>query len=190
MKGIAMRLTILAGIFALLPGGLFAQSSSARSVSDVLADGTVKKSLASLNAMKGRMADRLAEIAAIPSPSGSEHQRAARTADWMRAIGLSDVIVDSAPNATGMIPGAEGSPLVKSSVEIARFLGHDPRLSNAGSSNMKVAIAGRVPAIGIGGERGGERGSPGEWADVPAMLSTAKHVFLLAVAMGNCTGAK
>ena len=42
-----------------------------------------------------------------------------------------------------------------------------------------------VVAIGTGGSRGGERGQPGEWADIDGMIRTAKHVFLLAVSLGG-----
>jgi len=414
-----MLRNVLSGILVCTAaGGLFGQSARRRPVSDLVADPAVKKSLAALDAMKVPMASRLAEIAAIESPSGQEQRRAAKTAEYMRAIGLSDVIVDAAPNAIGRIPGRSGkalvfistlddlqtvaehqkaaprppwvegdrvigpgsntssttismlaaaealigsglrpehdlvfaavaqeetgmtgmkklfqdyreralafvdilgdgrsisygaigihwwqvkasgpgghtlggglpnvnqaigrsvdrilqlpqperekssrtvlsisiinsgavfnhkpetgwfsldirstdagviseiedavrhilsqvsqetgiklemepfqltpggqipgaaeSPLVKTSVEIARFLGLDPTLSNSGSSNMNVAVGAGVSAIGLGGNRGGERGTPKEWADVPAMVTTAKHVFLLAVAMGNC----
>jgi acetylornithine deacetylase/succinyl-diaminopimelate desuccinylase-like protein len=85
----------------------------------------------------------------------------------------------------GQIPGAEQSALVRTAVEISEFLGLEPRLGNAGSSNMNVAIAGGTPAIGLGGERGGGRGFPDEWADIPAMVRTAKHVLLLAVTLGD-----
>ena len=70
----------------------------------------------------------------------------------------------------GQIPGARDSELVQTAAAIARQLGLDPAFSDAGSSNMNVAIAGGTPAIGLGGERGGERGEPGEWADIPAMM--------------------
>jgi hypothetical protein len=59
-------------------------------------------------------------------------------------------------------------------------LGFEPSLSNAGSSNMNIAIAGGVFAIGLGGDRGGERGYPDEWASITNMIQSAKHVFLLA----------
>jgi hypothetical protein len=32
---------------------------------------------------------------------------------------------------------------------------------------------------------GGARGQPGEFADIPAMVRTAKHVLLLAVVLGD-----
>ena len=32
-----------------------------------------------------------------------------------------------------------------------------------------------TPAIGIGGERGGQRGFPDEWGDIPQMMRTAKY---------------
>lgn len=60
----------------------------------------------------------------------------------------------------GQIPGALQSPLVTWSAAIARSMGREARLGNAGSSNMNIAIAGGTPAIGLGGERGGSAGSP------------------------------
>ncbi len=64
-----------------------------------------------------------------------------------------------------------------------KSLGVTPQLGNAGSSNLNVAIGGGTLAIGLGGERGGARGEPGEFADIPSMLRTAKVVALLAVVM-------
>lgn len=85
----------------------------------------------------------------------------------------------------GQLPGARESRLVRTSEAIARHLGLEPQLGNAGSSNMNVAIAGGSPAIGLGGERGGGRGTPEEWADVPALMRTAKHVTLLVAVLGR-----
>ena len=85
----------------------------------------------------------------------------------------------------GQIPGFRDSEVVRSSVAAARAVGLEPRLSNAGSSNMNVALGQGVPAIALGGSRGGERGFPGEWADVPAMIRSAQHVFLLAAGLGG-----
>ncbi len=85
----------------------------------------------------------------------------------------------------GQIPGAESSPLVKTAAAISRHLGYEPRLGNAGSSNMNVAVGGGTPAIGLGGDRGGARGTPEEWAGIPAMVRSAKHVFLLAATLGG-----
>lgn len=84
----------------------------------------------------------------------------------------------------GQLPGARNSTLVTTSTEIARHLGLTPALGNAGSSNMNVAIGGGVPAIGIGGDRGGARAETGEFADIPAMMRTATHVLLLAATVG------
>ena len=85
----------------------------------------------------------------------------------------------------GQIAGADTSRLVRASAAIAATLGLSPRLGNAGSANMNVPIAGGTPAIGIGGERGGRRGYADEWADIPAMVRTAKHVLLLGVLLGE-----
>jgi acetylornithine deacetylase/succinyl-diaminopimelate desuccinylase-like protein len=84
----------------------------------------------------------------------------------------------------GQIPGARQSALVTTSEAIARHFGLTPALNDTGSSNMNVPIAGGTPAIGIGGERGGARAEAGEFADVPAMIRTAKHVLLLAATIG------
>ncbi len=81
----------------------------------------------------------------------------------------------------GQIPDAINSQLVQAAVSVSRYLGYEPRLGNDGSSNMNIAIGGGTPAIGLGGSRGGQRGFPDEWADIPAMVRSAKHVFLLAV---------
>jgi hypothetical protein len=40
-------------------------------------------------------------------------------------------------------------------------------------------------AIGIGGERGGRRGFPDEWGDIPQLTRTAKYIVLLAAAVGK-----
>ncbi len=85
----------------------------------------------------------------------------------------------------GQIPGFRDSALVRSAEGAARHLGLEPQLGNAGSSNMNVALGQGIPAIGLGGSRGGERGFPGEWADIPAMVRSAQVVFLLAAAMGG-----
>lgn len=85
----------------------------------------------------------------------------------------------------GRIEGARDSRLVRTAVEISRHLGHEPALSESGSSNLNVAIGAGTPAIGLGGSRGGERGQPGEWADVDGLLRTAQHVLLLAAVLGG-----
>jgi acetylornithine deacetylase/succinyl-diaminopimelate desuccinylase-like protein len=85
----------------------------------------------------------------------------------------------------GQIPGARHSRLVRSSESVARHLGLDPAFNPAGSSNMNVAVARGIPAIGLGGSRGGDRGQSGEWADVPAMMRTAEHVYLLAILLST-----
>jgi len=79
----------------------------------------------------------------------------------------------------GQIPGLAEAPLVQTAADISRYLGYEPRLSDSGSSNMNVAIGAGSPAIGLGGGRGGARGQPEEWADIPAMVRAARHVALL-----------
>jgi acetylornithine deacetylase/succinyl-diaminopimelate desuccinylase-like protein len=88
----------------------------------------------------------------------------------------------------GQIPGARDSELVTSAEAIARHLGFEPSLSNRGSSNLNVAIGNGTLAIGLGGRRGGDRAQPEEWASIPAMMDTARHVLLLAATVGRLRG--
>ncbi len=85
----------------------------------------------------------------------------------------------------GQIEGARESALVQTSVAISDHLGSNPALSDAGSANLNVAIAGGTPSIGISSQRGGRRGFADEWADIEVMQRTARHVFLMAVTMGG-----
>lgn len=84
----------------------------------------------------------------------------------------------------GQLPGFRDSALVTTAEVIARHLGYEPRLGNAGSANLNVALGQGSPAIGIGGERGGRRGFADEWGDVPQMMRTAEFVALLAATIG------
>jgi acetylornithine deacetylase/succinyl-diaminopimelate desuccinylase-like protein len=98
-------------------------------------------------------------------------------------IGLEMVPFQLTPG--GRIPGALDSELVTVAVAVSEHLGYTPRLSEAGSANLNVAIAAGSPAIGLGGSRGGDRGEATEWADVDALMRTAHHVLLLAAALGS-----
>ena len=89
----------------------------------------------------------------------------------------------------GQIDGARESDLVRWSGHIAERLGFEPAFSNTGSANLNIAIAAGTPAIGLGGSRGGERGYAGEWTDINAMMRSAEHVALLAIALGSETPA-
>lgn len=89
----------------------------------------------------------------------------------------------------GQIDGARESDLVRWSGHVAERLGFEPSFSNTGSANLNIAIAAGTPAIGLGGSRGGDRGYPGEWTDINAMMRAAEHVVLLAIALGSETPA-
>ncbi len=88
----------------------------------------------------------------------------------------------------GQIAGADTSRVVRLSTGIARSMGLTPRLGNAGSANLNVPLGNGTRAIGIGSERGGRRGYPDEWASIPMMLRTAKHITLLGVLLGEGDG--
>jgi acetylornithine deacetylase/succinyl-diaminopimelate desuccinylase-like protein len=85
----------------------------------------------------------------------------------------------------GQIEGMVDSELVMTAAAVSRWLGYEPTMSNAGSSNMNIAIAAGVPAIGLGGSRGGDRGTPSEWGDVNGLMRTAHHVLMLSTLLGR-----
>ncbi len=80
----------------------------------------------------------------------------------------------------GQLSGFVNSWKVQKSLDISRYLGYEPSTSNAGSSNMNVALSQGYPAIGLGGNRGENRGKMDEFADSDAMINSACYVFLLA----------
>jgi acetylornithine deacetylase/succinyl-diaminopimelate desuccinylase-like protein len=84
----------------------------------------------------------------------------------------------------GQIPGMRETPLVTTAAAISKHLGYDAQLGDAGSSNMNVPLGQGTPAIGIGGERGGQRGFADEWGEIPQMMRTAKFLVLLAATIG------
>jgi acetylornithine deacetylase/succinyl-diaminopimelate desuccinylase-like protein len=85
----------------------------------------------------------------------------------------------------GQIPGLRDSALVTTSAAIAAHLGYTATLGNAGSANLNVPLGRGSVAIGIGGERGGQRGFADEWGDIPQMMRTAQFVVLLAATIGR-----
>lgn len=126
-----------------------------------------------LRSMEGEILDRMeAEVEAVLAEVTAE-------------TGIELIMEPFSIMPGGRIPGARDSRLVRTAAAISRHLGYEPSLSEHGSANLNVAIAAGTPAIGLGGSRGGERGQPGEWADVDAMMSTARHVLLLAVTLGG-----
>lgn len=54
-----------------------------------------------------------------------------------------------------------------------------------GCCNMRVPIAGGTLAIGLRGERGGDRGAEAKWSDITAKMNMARQGVLLAAALGQ-----
>ncbi|MEM8893626.1 MAG: M20/M25/M40 family metallo-hydrolase [Bacteroidota bacterium] len=80
----------------------------------------------------------------------------------------------------GQIEGFVQSWKVQKALDVSRYLGYEPTTSNAGSSNMNMPLSQGYPAIGLGGNRGENRGKMEEFADSDAMINSACYVFLLA----------
>lgn len=79
----------------------------------------------------------------------------------------------------GQIPGHRDSPLVRIAEEATKILGFTPELSNRGSSNMNVGINRNIPSISVGGQRGGNRDLPDEYANIEPVFTGMKLNFLI-----------
>lgn len=82
----------------------------------------------------------------------------------------------------GQVPGGRESRLVQLAIDVSRHLGYDPIVSPRGCCNMSIPVSQGHLAIGLHGVRGGQRATDEEWANIPAMIRTAKFVALLAAA--------
>lgn len=114
-----------------------------------------------------------------------EQQTRAILAQVTQELGIDFEMESVSKTPPGQIPGALNSALVQNSIAISNYLGTDPTLSNAGSANLNIAIAGGTLSIAISSERGGQRGFADEWADIPVLQRTAKNVFLTAITQAN-----
>lgn len=79
----------------------------------------------------------------------------------------------------GQIPGHRDSPLVRLTEEAVKIMGFSPSLSNRGSSNMNVGINRNIPSISVGGQRGGKRDLPDEFANIEPVFAGMKLNFLV-----------
>lgn len=78
----------------------------------------------------------------------------------------------------GQIDDALQHPLVRTAIKVSEILGYTSSLTPFGSSNMNIPLADGKIAIGVSGQRGGERGYPEEWSDLNALVRSAQFVFL------------
>lgn len=85
----------------------------------------------------------------------------------------------------GQVPGARESRLVQDANEVSLHLGNKPIISPKGCCNMIIPLSHGGTAIGLHGDRGGQRTTAEEWASIPAMIRTAKLITLLAFKEGT-----
>jgi acetylornithine deacetylase/succinyl-diaminopimelate desuccinylase-like protein len=97
-----------------------------------------------------------------------------------RETGIALTMTADFQSLGGQIAGARDSPLTAAALAAARSLGLSPTLTDRGCCNMRVAIAGGTPALGLDGDRGGDRGTMREWASITAMMRMARLVVILA----------
>ena len=85
----------------------------------------------------------------------------------------------------GQIPGMRNSKFVRIAEEAVKILNDTASLSNRGSSNMNVGIGRQIPSISMGGNRGGGRDTPGEYANIEPAFQGVKANFLIAYVLTN-----
>ena len=85
----------------------------------------------------------------------------------------------------GQIPGARDSLLTRVTEEAARALGKEPKLSNRGSSNMNAGIASRILSVSTGGDRGGRREYPDEYANIEPIFKGMRLNYLIGYILGG-----
>jgi len=72
----------------------------------------IKKDIKLIEESENEVIEILTSLASIVSPSGQEYDRALFVADYMKAIGLQDVYIDSVFNVVGKIKGRSNKALV------------------------------------------------------------------------------
>ncbi|MGH2557432.1 MAG: M20/M25/M40 family metallo-hydrolase, partial [Thermomicrobiales bacterium] len=101
-------------------------------------------------AAAGAVADLAARIAAIPAPTGQEHERGLAVAELFRAHGAIDVSIDDIDNVVARIPGTRRGPALllaahtdtvfpwSTSINIVRS---DDRLAGPGIGDNSLGVA-------------------------------------------------
>src|SRR5438445_13350072 len=77
-------------------------------ISGLLGHDRVKAARQHIERTDGVTLGRQAALSAIPAPTGAEAQRATRTAELFREVGLRDVLIDEVGNVHGWLRRDEG----------------------------------------------------------------------------------
>ena len=88
-------------------------------------------------------------------------------------------IEDFQKGPAGLIPGSRESDLVRVAEEYSKLQGVEPRVSPRGSSNMNVGIRKGVKSISTGGDRGGNRNTLDEYANIEPVFEGLWWDFLI-----------
>ena len=88
-------------------------------------------------------------------------------------------IEDFQKGPAGLIPGSRESDLVRVAEEYSKLLGVEPTVSPRGSSNMNVGVRRGVKSISTGGDRGGNRNTLDEYANIEPVFIGLWWNFLI-----------
>jgi len=141
---------------------------------------------AALRASRVEPARDLIFAALPPGEAGFDGMKRLYAAHGDSIVAIVDVQGDGSSIACAVedqFPCAAEGSLVATSAAIVKWLGMEPSIRNGSAPSVRVAVAGGVPAIVLGSERREAFGSPDEWADVPSMVRSAKHIVLLAATL-------
>ena len=99
----------------------------------------VQESLTRLTDSLDQVLDETVQLCRIPAPTFEEAERAAYVAERMRALGLTDVQIDSIHNVTGILSaGSPGPPRSWQRISIRSF--HVPRLCRYATPNSACTV--------------------------------------------------
>ncbi|MBI4538372.1 MAG: M20/M25/M40 family metallo-hydrolase [Gemmatimonadetes bacterium] len=106
---------------------------------------------------------------------------AAHRVQWTKEV----VNREPAGGTEEMLRERRTHPVVQTAVDVYRFLGFDSGARATGSSDAGAAVVRGIPAISVGGARGGDAHTLAEWADGPSALTGTKAFLLMAVALAE-----
>lgn len=81
--------------------------------------------------------------------------------------------------SAALILDSRESDLVRVAVEFCKLLGVEPSVSARGSSNMNVGVRKGVKSISTGGDRGGNRNTLDEYANIQPVFKGLWWNFLI-----------
>jgi len=91
----------------------------------------------------------------------------------------------AAAGTEDMLRDRLASAIVRTALDVHRFLAIEARPEATGSTDANVAVTRGIPAISVGRARGGDQHTLREWADRDSALPATRMLLLLAVSLAG-----